>query len=100
MREAIKNTNSVIHFLGKENPIALRKAEVNKMLGKMDGMAESGGMSMSETFIIGETSKMIEGAFHDFSGIIGEVNDVKKKLKVQVKIFGVCTQVKMNEMKM
>jgi hypothetical protein len=27
---AIKNTNSVIHFLGKENPIALRKAEVNK----------------------------------------------------------------------
>src|ERR1051325_4538035 len=55
LREAIKNTNSVIHFLGKENPIALRKAEVNKMLGKMDEMAEAGGVSMSEPFIVGET---------------------------------------------
>src|SRR5215213_7133124 len=36
----ISNTSNVIHFLGKENPIALRKAEVNKMLGKMDEMAE------------------------------------------------------------
>src|SRR5450432_4756756 len=38
LRDAVKNTPSVIHFLGKENPIALRKAEVNKMLGKMDEM--------------------------------------------------------------
>src|SRR6516225_2402013 len=29
LRDAIKNTTNVIHFLGKENPIALRKAEVN-----------------------------------------------------------------------
>src|ERR1700750_1645930 len=54
LRDIIKNTTNVIHFLGKENPIALRKAEVNKMLGKMDEMAESGSMSMREPFIIGE----------------------------------------------
>jgi transcriptional antiterminator NusG len=54
---AIKNTTNVIHFLGKENPIALRKSEVNKMLGKMDEMSEAGGMTMSEPFIIGETIK-------------------------------------------
>src|SRR5678809_1395663 len=47
LRDIIKNTTNVIHFLGKENPIALRKAEVNKMLGKMDEMAEAGGVSMS-----------------------------------------------------
>ena len=41
LRDTIKNTSNVIHFLGKENPIALRKAEVNKMLGKMDEMAEA-----------------------------------------------------------
>jgi transcriptional antiterminator NusG len=98
IREAIKNTNSVIHFLGKENPIALRKAEVNKMLGKMDEMAESGGMSMSEPFIIGETIKIIEGPFNDFNGIIEEVNDEKKKLKVTVKIFGRSTPVELNYM--
>ena len=94
----MKNTPSVIHFLGKENPIALRKAEVNKMLGKMDEMAEAGGMSMSEPFIIGETIKIIEGPFNDFNGIIEEVNDEKKKLKVTVKIFGRSTPVELNYM--
>ncbi len=85
LRDTIKNTNSVIHFLGKENPIALRRAEVNKMLGKMDEMAESGGVSMVEPFIVGETIKIIEGPFNDFNGVIEEVNDEKKKLKVTVK---------------
>ncbi|MEO5945674.1 MAG: transcription termination/antitermination protein NusG [Chitinophagaceae bacterium] len=88
LRDVVKNVPNVIHFLGKENPIALRKAEVNKMLGKMDEMAEAGGLSMSEPFIVGETIKIIEGAFNDFNGIIEEVNDDKKKLKVSVKIFG------------
>ena len=88
LRDIIKNTTNVIHFLGKDNPVALRKAEVNKMLGKMDEMAEAGGLSMSEPFIVGETIKIIEGAFNDFNGIIEEVSDEKKKLKVSVKIFG------------
>jgi len=88
LRDIIKNTTNVIHFLGKENPIALRKAEVNKMLGKVDEMTDAGGVSMSEPFIVGETIKIIEGAFNDFNGMIEEVNDEKKKLKVSVKIFG------------
>lgn len=98
LRDTIKNTNSVIHFLGKENPIALRKAEVNKMLGKMDEMAEVGGVNISEPFIIGETIKIIEGPFNDFNGVIEEVNDEKKKLKVTVKIFGRSTPVELNYM--
>ena len=98
LRDIIKNTTSVIHFLGKDNPIALRKAEVNKMLGKMDEMAEAGGASMSEPFIVGETIKIIEGPFNDFNGVIEEVNDEKKKLKVTVKIFGRSTPVELNYM--
>ncbi|RYY57140.1 MAG: transcription termination/antitermination factor NusG [Chitinophagaceae bacterium] len=98
LRDMITNTNSVIHFLGKENPIALRKAEVNKMLGKMDEMAEAGGVSMSEPFIVGETIKIIEGPFNDFNGVIEEVTDEKKKLKVTVKIFGRSTPVELNYM--
>lgn len=98
LRDAIRNTPSVIHFLGKEDPIALRKAEVNKMLGKMDEMAEAGGMNMVEPFIVGETIKIIEGPFNDFNGIIEEVNDEKKKLKVTVKIFGRSTPVELNYM--
>ena len=49
------------------------------MLGKMDEMAEAGGMSMSEPFIVGETIKIIEGPFNDFNGIIEEVNDEKEE---------------------
>jgi transcriptional antiterminator NusG len=98
LKDVIKNTSNVIHFLGKENPIALRKSEVNKMLGKMDEMAEAGGISMSEPFIIGETIKIIEGPFNDFNGVIEEVNDEKKKLKVTVKIFGRSTPVELNYM--
>lgn len=93
----IKNTNSVIHFLGKEDPIALRKAEVNKMLGKVDEMSDA-GVTLSEPFIIGETIKIIDGPFNDFNGVIEEVNDEKKKLKVNVKIFGRATPVELNYM--
>lgn len=98
LRDLIVGTNSVIHFLGKENPIALRKSEVNKMLGRMDEMAEAGGVSMVEPYIVGETIKIVEGPFNDFNGVIEEVNDEKKKLKVTVKIFGRSTPVELNYM--
>ena len=99
----ISNVSNIMHFLtdgkgSKGNIISLRKAEVNKMLGKVDEMSEAGGMSMSEPFIIGETIKIIDGAFNDFNGVIEEVNDEKKKLKVIVKIFGRSTPVELNYM--
>lgn len=97
LRDAIKNTTNVIHFLGKEDPIALRKAEVNKMLGKVDEMSDT-GVTMSEPFIVGETIKIIDGPFNDFNGVIEEVNDEKKKLKVAVKVFGRATPVELNYM--
>ena len=97
LRDTIKNTTNVIHFLGKENPIALRKAEVNKMLGKVDEMSDQ-GITMNEPFIVGETIKIIEGPFNDFNGVIEDVNDEKKKLKVTVKIFGRSTPVELSYM--
>jgi transcriptional antiterminator NusG len=99
----LSNISNVMHFLtdgkgSKGNIICLRKAEVNKMLGKVDEMAETGGIKMSEPFIVGETIKIIDGPFNDFNGVIEEVNDEKKKLKVQVKIFGRATPVELNYM--
>jgi transcriptional antiterminator NusG len=94
---AIKAVSGVINFLGKDHPDALRKSEVNKMFGKMDEMSDS-DVSMSEPYIIGETVKIIDGAFNDFNGTIEEVNDEKKKLKVVVKIFGRATPVELSFM--
>ena len=99
----ISNVSNIMHFLtdgkgSKGNIISLRKSEVNKMLGKVDEMSEAGGMSMSEPFIIGETIKIIDGAFNDFNGVIEEVYDEKKKLKVIVKIFCRSTPVELNYM--
>ncbi len=98
----ISNVSNVMHFLtdgkgAKGNVISLRKAEVNKMLGKVDEMNDQ-GITMNEPFIIGETIKIIEGPFNDFNGVIEEVNDEKKKLKVTVKIFGRSTPVELSYM--
>ena len=95
--QSIRNISGVIHFLGKEKPIALRKAEVNKMLGKVDELSDN-GLTMSEPFIVGETIKIIDGPFNDFNGVIEEVIEDKKKLKVTVKIFGRATPVELNFM--
>ena len=101
--QSISNVSNVMHFLtdgkgSKGQIISLRKSEVNKMLGKMDEMSDMGSVTMSEPFIIGETIKIIDGPFNDFNGVIEEVNDEKKKIKVQVKIFGRATPVELNYM--
>ena len=98
----ISNISNVMHFLtdgkgSKGNIISLRKSEVNKMLGKVDEMNDQ-GVTMSEPFIVGETIKIIEGPFNDFNGVIEDVNDEKKKLKVTVKIFGRSTPVELSYM--
>lgn len=95
--QTIKNVSGVIHFLGKDNPTALRKSEVNKMFGKMDEVSEQ-GIIYAEPYIVGETVKIVDGPFNDFNGTVEEVNQEKKKLKVVVKIFGRATPVELNYM--
>ncbi|HET8572585.1 MAG TPA: transcription termination/antitermination protein NusG [Edaphocola sp.] len=95
MIQGIQSVTNVIHFLGKEHPIALRKSEVNKMFGKMDEVSDQ-GIGMMDPFIVGETIKIIDGPFNDFNGTIEEISEEKKKLKVIVKIFGRDTPVELS----
>ena len=86
----LKNIPNVIGFLGAkgdENPTPLRMSEVNRILGKVDELAAS-EEEINVPFFVGESVKVIDGPFNSFTGIIEEVNDEKKKLKVMVKIFG------------
>lgn len=84
----IRNIPGVLGFLGsKDEPVPLRTAEVNRILGKVDELAEQGA-EFNIPFVVGESVTVIDGPFNSFSGIIEEINDEKKRLKVMVKIFG------------
>ena len=86
----IKSIPNVIGFLGTEKggePVPMRLSEVNRILGKVDELSES-EEEMKIPFVIGESVKVIDGPFNNFSGIVDEINEDKKKLKVMVKIFG------------
>lgn len=89
MTHILKGIPNVIGFLESEgdNPTPLRQSEVNRILGKVDELAE-GDEEINVPFYVGETVKVIDGPFNSFNGIIEEVNEEKKKLKVMVKIFG------------
>jgi transcriptional antiterminator NusG len=95
--QSVSSITNVIDFLGKENPVALRRNEVNRILGKMDEMNEEGA-TMNEPFIVGETVKIVDGPFNEFTGSVDEVQEDKKKVKVIVKIFGRKTPVELNFM--
>jgi transcription termination/antitermination protein NusG len=85
----LQNIPNVIGFLGSkgDEPVPLRQSEVNRILGKVDELAAS-EEEINVPFFVGESVKVIDGPFNSFSGIIEEVNEEKKKLKVMVKIFG------------
>jgi transcription termination/antitermination protein NusG len=84
----LRNTPNVIGFLGgTDNPQSLRESEVNRILGKVDELQET-GEEFSIPYYVGESVKVNHGPFSGFSAVIEEVNNEKKKLKVMVKIFG------------
>ena len=84
----IKNTPNVIGFLGtKGEPDPLRPLEVQRILGKVDEL-QTMGAANDVTFMVGQSVIVNDGPFSTFNGIIEEVNEEKKKLKVSVKIFG------------
>lgn len=86
----LTNIPHIIGFLEqKENelPTPLRMSEVNRILGKVDEL-EASDEEFDTPYYVGESVKVIDGPFNSFTGIIEEVNEEKKKLKVMVKIFG------------
>jgi len=96
----IKALPNVIGFLGETkggDPIPLRTAEVNMMLGTVDDLSTE-SESISIPFIYGENIKVIDGPFNGFNGTIEKVNEEKRKLEVMVKIFGRKTPLELSYM--
>ncbi|MDE6612545.1 MAG: transcription termination/antitermination protein NusG [Muribaculaceae bacterium] len=86
----LTNTTNVIDFLrGREKnskPERLREAEVMRMLGAADEIAEAEAEGVND-YMVGESVKVNEGPFKDFIGVVEEVNKERRKLKVMIKIF-------------
>ena len=86
----LRNIPNVIGFLGDTkggDPVPMRQNEVNRILGRVDELAET-GEEINVPYVVGETVKVIDGPFNGFNGTIEEINEEKKKLQVMVKIFG------------
>ncbi|MBD5195638.1 MAG: transcription termination/antitermination factor NusG [Bacteroides sp.] len=87
----LRNTTNVIDFLRgrakNSDPMALRESEVKRMLGTADDMMQP-DVETVDSYMVGEPVKVTFGPFSGFSGVIKEVNSDRKKIKVEVKIFG------------
>ncbi len=88
----VKQVQGVLQYLG-----TLSHAEELKLLGKADELMDS-GEQIAEPFILNEDIKIIDGPFNGFIGTIEEIQNDKKKLKVEVKIFGRKTPVEVTFM--
>ena len=96
-RFLLENVNGVISFVGpKGNPQPLKPEEAQRFLGEYDG--EGGPIKTTEAapYKVGDSVKVTDGPFMDFSGLVQEVNHDKQKLKVMVSIFGRQTPVELD----
>jgi transcriptional antiterminator NusG len=82
MISTVKNINGVIDFLGSKNkPEPMKEKEVERILGRQALEAE-------DKFFVGEIIKILDGPFISFIGEISHVDEKKRTVKANVKIFG------------
>ena len=87
----IRNTPGVTGFVGPgTKPTPLSRREVESILQvKVEGGTEPAKKTRPRLeYEVGETVRVREGPFADFSGQIDEINEDQLKLKVLVNIFG------------
>ena len=97
----VRNTPGVTGFVGQarhgQKPTPLSRREVQKFLAaKTDGVEAAAKPKPKLDYDVGESVRVKEGPFADFSGEIAEINADHLKLKVLVNIFGRETLVEMD----
>ena len=89
----VRNTPAVTGFVGTgAKPTPLSRKEVENILQvKVEGVADTESKARSRPkleYELGESVRVKEGPFADFSGEISEINEDQLKVKVLVNIFG------------
>ncbi|MCK5306543.1 MAG: transcription termination/antitermination factor NusG [Candidatus Omnitrophica bacterium] len=91
----IKNTTGVTGFIGAgKKPLPLKESEVKTILRQAEEKKEKPVPKV--IFEKGETLRVKEGPFTNFSGIVEEIYPDKGKLKMAVSIFGRSTPVELD----
>ena len=89
----VKNTPKITGFLGGTKPTPGPESQIT---GVQTSTASGGAKVKTKakaTFEVGETVRVTDGPFANYSGSVQEVNGDKQKLKVLVTIFGRATPV-------
>jgi transcriptional antiterminator NusG len=91
---AVKSTPRVTGFVGGGNtPVPLSATEVNDILYRQATSADR--PRPKQTFEKGESVRITDGPFSNFSGKVDEVNAERNTLRVLVTIFGRATPVEL-----
>jgi len=91
----VKDTAKVTGFVGGgTNPPPIPDAEVEKITARMEEGAERPRPKIE--YEVGETVRVIDGPFLNFTGVVEDVKPDKGKLKVMVSIFGRVTPVELD----
>ncbi|MSU35679.1 MAG: transcription termination/antitermination factor NusG [Pedosphaera sp.] len=89
----IKDIQGVIGFVGGERPMEVTADEIATIKAQISDSEDVEKPKVS--FDVGESVKINDGPFLNFSGIIEELEPEKGKLKVTVDIFGRKTPVEL-----
>ncbi|MCP3937231.1 MAG: transcription termination/antitermination protein NusG [Actinomycetia bacterium] len=90
----VKNTPKVTGFVGTgSKPVPLSQKEVSRIVNQISVAAEKPKPKLQ--FSIGETVRIVDGPFSNFTGQVEEVNEDRSTLKVMVTIFGRATPVEL-----
>jgi transcription termination/antitermination protein NusG len=89
----IRDTPGIIGFIGGDRPVPLKPDEVESILAQIEERQEKVAPKVS--FETGETVKVNDGPFQNFTGVIEEVDPQRGKLKISVSIFGRSTPVEL-----
>ena len=90
----VKDTNKIVGFVGDEaTPLPMSEEEVERLLEQMQ--EGSATLAASQQFEEGDTVKVTDGPFLDFTGTVEEVRPDKAKLRVLISIFGRATPVEL-----
>lgn len=92
----VKSTPRVTGFIGgtAQKPTPIRDKEVDIILQRIDDSKSNPVQKL--TFEKGESVRVIDGPFKDFSGAVQDINYEKSKLRVEVVIFGRSTPVELD----